>query len=91
MRPGKTQMTRHSMRAEASDHREHVLIKGAGAILQNDGKTLIREGVGKKRGHCHDEGQEQSPELGKLREQARRRKGENLAVQELVYCLKFPH
>lgn len=57
MRLGKTQRTRHSMRDEASDRIQHALIKGAGAIVQNYGKTLVREGVGKTKGHCHDGGQ----------------------------------
>lgn len=47
MKLNKTPKARHSMKAQASGSRENVLINGATAILQKDGKTLVREGVWK--------------------------------------------
>lgn len=87
----KTQKARHSTKAQASGSREHALISGAAAILQNAGKTLVREAVGSRQHRAMMEDKEQSPEPGKLGEQACSRREESLAAQELVRCLTFPH
>lgn len=91
MKLNKTPKARHSMKAQASGSRENVLINGATAILQKDGKTLVREGVGSRQDRAVMEDKEQSPEPGKLREQAYSRREASLAAQELVRCLTFPH
>lgn len=56
MKLDKTQRTRHSMGDQASDGTEHRTpsIEETGAMLQNNGKTLVEEGVGGMMGQGHD-------------------------------------
>lgn len=59
MKLDKTQRTRHGMGVQASGGTEHRTpsIEGTGSTLQNNGKTLVEEGVGEKMGQGHDGGQ----------------------------------